>query len=69
MHNGTRFYDKYISTENRLNYIDDYGSGVIPKIMVRNTRYQKTYSNHYYVLKNDFMKETIISQTYSGRKR
>ena len=54
VHNGTRFYDKYISSKNRLKYIDDYGRGVSPKILVRkkyNSRYQKTYSNHYYVLK------------------
>ena len=72
MHNGTRFYDKYISTKNRLKYIDDDGSGVFPKILVRNwynARYQNTYSNHHYVIKNDFIKDTRIRQTYSGRKR
>ena len=60
MHNGTRFYDKYISSKNRLQNIDDDGSGVLPKLLVRkkyNSRYQKTYSNHYYVLKNDYIKD------------
>ena len=35
VHNGTRFYDKYISTKNWLKYIDDDGSSVLPKILVR----------------------------------
>ena len=72
MHNSTIFYDKYISTKNRLKYNDDDGSGVLPKILVRkwyNARYQNTYSNHHYVMKNDFIKDTRIRQTYSGRKR
>ena len=72
MHNGTIFYDKYISTKNWLKYIDDDGSGVLPKILVRkwyNARYQKTYSNQDHVLKNDYIIDTIICQTYSGRKR
>ena len=71
MHNGTRFYDKYISTKNRLKYIDDDESGVNTKILVRkwyNARYQNTYSNRHYVLKNDFIKDTRICQTHSGRK-
>ena len=71
MHNGTRFYDKYISTKNRWKYIDDDGSTVLSKIMVRkwyNARYQNTYSNYHYVLKNDFIKDIRICQTYSGRK-
>ena len=72
MHNGTIFYDKYISSKNRLKYIDDDGSGVLPKILVRkwyNTRYRKTYLNRNYVLKNDYIKDRIIQRTYSGRKR
>ena len=72
MHNGTNFYDKYISTKNRIKYFDDDGSGVIPKILVRkwyNTRYQKAYSNHDFVLRNDYIKDRIIHRTYSGRKR
>ena len=36
-------------------YIDDDGSGVLPKQQVRkmyNSKYQLTYSNQYYVMKN-----------------
>ena len=54
VHNSTWFYDKYISSKNRLKYIDDYGSGVLTKQLVRNkynSKYQKNYSNHYYVKK------------------
>ena len=71
MHNGTILYDKYISSKNRLRYIDDDGSGVLPKQLVRNkynSKYQKTYSNHYYVLKNDYIKDTRMRRTYPGRK-
>ena len=42
VHNGTRFYDKYISSKNRLKYIDDDGSGVFPKLLVRN-KYNSIY--------------------------
>ena len=35
VHNVTRFDDKYISSKNRLKYIDDDGSGVFPKKQVR----------------------------------
>ena len=31
-----------------------------------NTKYQKTYSNWYYALKNDYIKYTRILWTYSG---
>ena len=58
--------------KNRLKYIDDDGSGVLLKILVRkcyNTRYQKTYSNHDYFLNNDYIKDTTIRWTYSRRKR
>ena len=34
-HNGTRFYDKYILSKNRIKYIYDDGSGVISKLLVR----------------------------------
>ena len=71
MHHGTRFYDKYITSDDRNKYIDDDRSGVFPKQNVRkryNTKYQKTYSNWYYVLKNECIKDTRISQKYSGRK-
>ena len=71
MHNGTKFYDKYISTKNRLKYFDDDGSGVLPKILVRkwyNARYQKVYSNCEFVLQNDYIKDRIIHRTSSGQK-
>ena len=44
VHNSKKVYDKYISTKNWLKNIDDDGSGVLPKILVRkwyNARYQK----------------------------
>ena len=72
VHNGTRFYDKYISLENKEKYIDDDGSGVLPKQEVGkmyNSKYQLTYSNRYYVMKNDYIKDTRIPRTYSWRKR
>ena len=72
MHNGTRFYEKYISSENRKKKNDDDESGVFPKKQVRkmyNSKYQLTYSNIYYVMKNDYIKDTRIHWTYSGRKR
>ena len=31
VHHGTRFYDKYITSDDRKKYIDDDGSGVFPK--------------------------------------
>ena len=72
MHNGTQIYVKYISTKNRLKYFDDYGSGVLLKILVRkwyNARYQKVYSNREFVLQNDYIKDRIIHRTSSRRKR
>ena len=72
MHNGTRFYGKYISSKNKKIYIDDDESGVFPKQEVRkkyNSKYQLTYSNQYYVMKNDYIKDTRTRRTYSGRKR
>ena len=53
-------------------YIDDDGSGVFPKKNVRNqynAKHQRTYSNRYYVIKNYYIKDTRIHQTYSVRKR
>ena len=44
VHNATIFYDRYISSKNRLKCIDDVGSGVLPKLLVRkkyNSIYQK----------------------------
>ena len=51
--------------------MDDDGSGVFPKKVRKlyNAKYQKTYSNRYYVLKIDYKKDTRICRTYSGRKR
>ena len=52
--------------------MDDDGSGIFPKQRVRklyNAKYQKTYSNRYFVLKNDYIKDTRIRRTYSGRKQ
>ena len=37
--------------------------------MKYNSRYQKHHSNHYYVLKNNFIKDTRMRRTNSGRKR
>ena len=53
-------------------YIDDDGSGVSPKQQVRkkyNSKYQLTYSNCYYVMKNEYIKDTRIRRIYSGKKR
>ena len=52
--NDTIFYEKYITSDDRKKDMDDDGSGVFTKKMVRklyNIKYQKTYSNKYYVLK------------------
>ena len=53
--------------------MDDYGSDVLSKQQMvgklYNAKYEKTYSNRYYVLKNDFIQYTRIRRTYSGRKR
>ena len=71
MHNGTIFYEKYISSEHRKHFIGDDGSGVFPKQQVGkkyNSKYKLTYSNLYYVMKNNYIKDTIIRRTYSGRK-
>ena len=71
VHNGTRFYEKYISSKNMTKYIDDDGSGVSPKQQVikkYNSKYQLTYSNRYYVMEHDYIKYTRIRRTYSVRK-
>ena len=31
VHHGTIFYDKYITSDDRKKYKDDYGSGIFPK--------------------------------------
>ena len=49
-----------------IKYIDDDGSGVSPKEEVRkkyNSKYQLTYSNQYYVMRNDYIKYTRIRRT------
>ena len=54
-----------------MKYNDDDGNGVFPKQTDRkryNSKYQKTYSNRYYVPKNDYIKGTRIRRTYSERK-
>ena len=42
VHNGPRFYEKYISSKNKKQYIVDDGSGVFPKQEVR-----KKYNSKY----------------------
>ena len=72
VHNGTIFYVNYISLEYKKKYIDDDGSGVFPKQKDRklyNSKHQKTYPNRYYVLKNDYIKDTRICWTCSEIKR
>ena len=67
MQDGTRLYDKYTTSDDNKKYIDDYGSGFFPNQNVRklhNAKYQKTYSNRYYVLKNNYIKDTRIRRTY-----
>ena len=52
--------------------MDNDGSGVFPKQKVRklyNEKYQKTYSNRYYILKKDYIKDTRMRWKYSGRKQ
>ena len=34
-----------------------------------NSKYQLTYSNQYYVMKNDYIKDTRIRRTHSVRKQ
>ena len=59
VHHGTGFYEKYITSDHRKKYMDDHGSGALPKQMARklyNENYQNTYSNRYYILKKDYIK-------------
>ena len=48
--------------------MDDYGSDVLSKQQMvgklYNAKYEKTYSNRYYFLKNDFIQYTRIRRTY-----
>ena len=72
VHYDTRFYDKYIISDDRKKYIDDYRSSVSTKQKARNiynVKYQRTYSNWYYVLKNNYIKYIRKGLTYSGRKQ
>ena len=71
LHNGTWFHEKYITSDDKNKYIYDDRNDVFPKKVRKryNAKYQKTYSNQYYVLKNDYIKDTRILSTYSGRKR
>ena len=53
-HNGTRFYDKYISSKNWLKYFDDNGSSVLPKIVAKkwnNIKDHRSYSRREFVYK------------------
>ena len=66
------FYDKYIKSDNRKKYIDDYGSGIFSKQKFRklyNAIYQATYSNQNYVLDRYYIKYTRMRWVYSGRKK
>ena len=68
VHNGTIFYEKYISSKNRNKYIYDDGNAVFPKQQVRkkyNSKYQLTDSNCYYVMKHDHIKDTRLRRKYS----
>ena len=50
-------------------YMDDDVIGVLLKQKVRNlynAKYQKTDSNWYYLLKDDYIKDTGMRPTYSG---
>ena len=51
VHHGTKFYDKYINTDDRIN-IDDDGSSIFPYQKERNiynTKYKETYGNRRYL--------------------
>ena len=73
VHHGTKFYDKYIKSDDRKKYIDYDGSGIFTKQMVKNlysAKYQKTCSNRYYeIIKIDHIKYTRIRRMYLERKR
>ena len=67
VHHGTTFYDRYIKSDDKKKYMDDDVSGIFTKQNIRNiynTKYQNTYYNQYYVLKNDYIKDTRICRTY-----
>ena len=68
INHGTKYDDKYIKSDDRKKYIDDYGSVI--KKMVRhlyNEKYLKNY-NQRNVLEIDYIKYTRILRVHSGRK-
>ena len=72
LHHGTIFYYKNITSDDKNKYIDDGGSRIFLKQKVRklyNAKYQKTYYNRYYVLKSDYIKDTRIRRTDSGKNK
>ena len=72
MHNGTKFYEKYMSSQNQHTYFDDNGSGLLPKIFAKkwkNLNDHRTYSHREYFLQNVIIKDRRITQAYSGKKR
>ena len=71
VHHGTIFYGKYITSDDRNRYMYNYGSGIFPKKVkkIYNAKYQKTYSNRYYVLNSDYINYTRTRRTYPGIKR
>ena len=61
----------FTSSKNKKIYIDYDSSIIFPKQEVRNkysSKYQLTYSNRYYIMKNEYIEDTKIRWTYSGRK-
>ena len=67
LHHGTNFYDKYINTDDRKQYIDDDGSGVFPKHKDRklyNAKYQESSIIKRHVVSEPHIKDTIISMVY-----
>ena len=66
------FYNKYINTEDRRKYIDDYGSDIFPIIKDKNIytkKYQETYRNRSHVFSTPYIKDRIILRVYSGIKQ
>ena len=50
---GTKFYEKYMSSQNQLKHFDDNGSGLLPKIVAKkwnNLKDHRSYSYCEYVL-------------------
>ena len=60
MHNGTKFYEKFMSSENQQKYFDDNGSGLLPKIVARkwkNHKDHRIFSHREYFLQNVRIKD------------